>query len=170
MLHLHNYQTNCSRWSIRAGPSSKKPPKTYVANEPTLQNANLNWIFIRFQFCSFFVRSSYLLRQQLVREPGLRHLMIDKFPAPFLSDRFGHIRTLALSCTWQRRLWLKLSIRNENFIGDRTLTSVVVALTNGKQDHASVQKFTISGYANQNKCRNDQNQTENGRAFCSCTR
>lgn len=31
--------TSCSLCSIKAGPSSNKPPKMYVVDEPTLQNA-----------------------------------------------------------------------------------------------------------------------------------
>lgn len=100
---------SCSFCSIKAGQSSKNPPKMYVVDEPTLQNA----IRKKNGSCSLLsnlVLFIYLWRQQLVREPELRHQVIYKFPAPFLSDRFDHIPTPALSCMLRQMQWLKRKI------------------------------------------------------------
>lgn len=109
MLISSQRYTSCSFCSMKAGQSSKNPPKMYVVDEPTLQKAifrKKNIISLTdFRFINSFI---YLWKQQLVREPELRHQVIYKFPAPFLFDRSDHIQTPVLSYKLRQMQWLQV--------------------------------------------------------------
>lgn len=136
--------TSFRRLSIIAGPRRNKPPKMYVADDPTHQKANfILWKNVNFPIASKKQSSTYLLTQQLARGHELKHQVTCKFPALFLFDRFGHIPKQGLSCmSPQMPLLILITRSNVNktsikFIRKRTLT-------NSEQNHSRVQKFSIA--------------------------